>query len=69
MCYAACWGILGWTVVAADLKVAAPEKIYSRVETELHILVIHVQRCTDIKNLRLVCKSARSMYISLPLIK
>ena len=45
--------------------VAAPEKIYNRVKTELHILVIHVQRCTDIKNLRLVCKSARSMYISL----
>ena len=44
---------------------AAPEKINSRVETELQILVIHVQPCTDIKNLRLVCKSARSMYIRL----
>ena len=65
MCYAACWGMLGWTDVAADLKVGAPEKINSRAETELYILVIHVQRCTDIKNLRLVCKSARSIYISL----
>ena len=40
MCYAACLGILGWTVVAANVKVAAPEKIYSRVKTELHILFI-----------------------------
>ena len=38
MCYAACWEILGWTSVAADLKVAASEKINSRVETEQQTL-------------------------------
>ena len=47
-------GILGWTVVVAELKVASPEKINNRVETELQILVIHVPLCMDIKNLRLV---------------
>ena len=47
-------GTLGWTFVAAELKVAALEKINIRVETELQVLVIHVQRCMDMGSVRLV---------------